>query len=879
MRANAARVFARIAVVCVPGLASFASARADSMPAFEDQVQAILTAHCLRCHGNESRQAGLDLRTVSLMLRGGDSGPAIEPGSAEKSLLWQKLADKSMPPEKELPLTASQLAVVKAWIEAGAHTSAIESAPNPEATADLLTPGDRDFWSFQPPRRPAIPTARRPELALTPIDAFLLERLEANGLGYAPVADRRTLIRRLSLDLVGLPPEPAEVQAFVSDEGADAYERLVDRLLSSPHFGERWGRHWLDVVGYVDTIGDDTDAAIPKVGAGKWLYRDYVVDAFNRDLPLDQFVLEQMAGDELVDWRSALKFSPRMRDLLVATGFLRTAADETMQNELNTADIRHAVLQHTMEVVSNSLLGLTIHCARCHSHKYDPIPQEDYYRLLAVFTPAYNPQAWLQPPQRELPDIAPAEKAEADRHNAEIDKLVAATAESLAALLRPHEERLFAEKLAGVPEPIRADTKVAVQKPAHDRSEIEKYLAGKFEALLKVSTEEVVKALGAEEGEKREALERRIADLKGRRRTWGTLQAVYDVGPAPATYLLRRGNHETPGPEVEPGALRVLCDEATLAPPADSTPKGSSGRRLALARSLFQPGSRASGLVARVYVNRVWGHLFGEGIVATAENLGKSGAPPTHPELIDWLATEFIQGGWRTKRLIALLVRSRAYQQASKLAEGAPAPGLEIDPGNMLVWRMRLRPLEAEIVRDSMGAVAGCLDPKLGGPPQLHDAKPDGTVAVKDEVALAGEGTYRRSLYILARRRYHVSLLETFDQPEMTSNCPRRSASAVVGQALAIMNDATVIDLAGRFARRVERVTPEATAATRVDAAFGLALGRPATEEERGWAGELLAAQASRYHQAGRSAEDSARGALAHLCQMLYGTNEFLYIP
>ena len=384
-----------------------------------------------------------------------------------------------------------------------------------------MTDEDRQFWSFQKPRRAPVPAVRNSARVRTPLDAFVLARLEEKSLGFSPEADRAALIRRAAYDLAGLPPAPDAVAEFMNGTSEGAYERMVDRLLASPHFGERWGRHWLDAAGYVDTIGDDTDAAITKVSTGKWLYRDYVVRAFNEDKPFDEFLAEQLAGDELVDWQSAEVLTERMKQLLIATGMLRTAADETLQNELNTADIREAVLEHTMEVVASNLLGLTVNCARCHSHKFDPIPQEDYYRLLAIFAPAFNPQSWLQPAQRELPDISQAEKAKAEAHNAEIDKQVAEGNAKLAALRKPYENRLFDEKLATLPEAIRADTKTAIQTPADKRNEVQKYLAGKFADALKVSSEETSAALSPADKASVAELDADIAALNAQRRSLG----------------------------------------------------------------------------------------------------------------------------------------------------------------------------------------------------------------------------------------------------------------------------------------------------------------------------------------------------------------------
>ncbi|MEX0677452.1 MAG: PSD1 and planctomycete cytochrome C domain-containing protein [Pirellulales bacterium] len=869
-------------------LAVCQAARADEpAPAivFESDVLPILTAHCFKCHGLEARKAGLDLRTVGLMLRGGDNGAVLVQGSIKESMLYEKIADRSMPPEKELPLTDAKIALIRRWIETGAATASVD-APLSTAEAPAVSAEDRQFWSFRKPSRTPVPAVRQRARVRTPIDAFVLSKLEAKSLGLSPEADRHVLVRRACLDLLGLPPTLEQLGEFLADTDDGAYERMIDRLLASPHFGERWGRHWLDAAGYVDTIGDDTDATIAKVSSGKWLYRDYVIGAFNDDTPFDRFLVEQLAGDELIDWQAADLLTREMKQLLIATGMLRTAADETLQNELNTADIRQAVLEHTMEVAAGNLLGLTVHCARCHSHKFDPIPQEDYYRLLAIFSPAFNPQSWLQPAQRELPDISKAEKARAEAHNAEIDKQVNERNARLAALRKPHEERLLEAKLAGIPEPIRADTKAAVEAAADKRSEIQKYLAGKFEAGLKVSPAELDAGYTPADKASVVSLTKEVADLNARRRTWGIIQAVYDVGPPPPTYLLRRGNLDRPGPEVPAGFLHVLCESEPQSRVEPSTPtEHASGRRLAFARWLTDRRGAAAGLVARVYVNRVWQYLFGQGIVATSDNFGTSGAPPTHPELLDWLAVEFQSGGWRVKPLVRLIVTSAAYRQASHRdrpqavvagESGQPADPEIVDPGNELLWRMRLRQIESESIRDAILATSGKLEEAVGGPPTMIEGKPDGTVVVKKDGTPA-RFVNRRSMYLLARRRYNLSLLEAFDQPELTSNCTKRNPSAVVSQSLTMLNDEFVMEHAAAFAARVKRQAVET--GQQVERAFKIALARAPDDEEARWAAELLARQFTRYQKTPMPPDEASQKALAHLCQMLLNTNEFLYIP
>jgi hypothetical protein len=685
----------------------------------------------------------------------------------------------------------------------------------------------RRHWAFGKLHRPAVPAVRDGRRARTPVDAFVLVRLEAKGLRLAPEADRATLLRRAYLDLLGVPPPPEELRAFLSDPRPDAYERLLDRLLASPHFGERWGRHWLDEAGYVDVIGVDNDAPTIKLGENRWLYRDYVIRSYNADKPLARFLTEQLAGDELVDWRSAKTFTPEVRELLVATCFLRTAADDTDERELKTPDILHGILQRTTETVAGNLLGLTYGCAKCHDHKYEPIRQCDYYRLVAFFQPVYDPGRWLTPSERALADVAPPEKAAIDRHNADLDARAAPLKKELEAL----------KKQKGV---------------SNDRVQ---------------------------------ALERQINELNGRRRGYGHLQVTYEVGPPAPTHILRRGDYRRPGKKVGPGLPGFLCEPgaADVLPPAKAAGQ-SSGRRLALARVLADPTTPAGALVLRVRVNRVWQHLFGRGLAETSDNLGLSGAPPTHPELLEWLAAEYAAGGGRLKPLLRLLMTSAVYRQASAAPAKTRAAGVgpdprKVDPDNRLLWRMPLRRIDAEVVRDSLLAVSGRLDRTLFGPPVAVESRPDGTQAVPETGLPTPTSRYRRSIYLLSRRNYHPTLLGVFDQPLLATNCTRRTPAAVVLQPLTMLNDRLVVEQAEHLAGRVAQAAGTEETGKQIETAFRLVLARDPSAREMTWSRELLARQAERYRRLKTEPEQARRRALAHLCHMLVNTSEFLYTP
>ncbi len=875
---------------------------------FERDVLPIVTAHCLKCHGLEGRKANLDLRTVEFMIRGGDGGPVLLPDMLDQSPLLQRVQDRTMPPEGELPLTTAQIETISNWVLVGARAENAREPVEP-STAPLVSDADRQWWAFQRPVRPTIPaTSTATATAATPsspIDAFILEKLQAVGLSKAPPADPRVILRRAYIDLTGLPPSPEETAAFLaqcaSPSGtAAAYERLIDQLLASPHFGERWGRHWLDAAGYVDVIGSDNDAAIIKPGENKWLYRDFVVRALNDDLPFDEFVRRQLAGDEMVDWRRAEHFTPEIKDLLVATGYLRAAIDDTDQKELNTADIRFRVLHLTIDILGTNLLALTTGCARCHAHKFDPIPHRDYYRLMAALTPAYNVQEWLPLNERFVPDVSPAEQAQITAHNTAVDQAVAALAKSRDEIEAPYQAAALDKKLEALPEQIRADVKVALAVSGDQRSEIQRYLADKFASQLAVTSADIEPLLSEIDKTRVSELKGKISTEEARRKAWGKLHALVDVGPAPATFLLRRGNHETPGPEVEPGFLAVLCDsdaDAVGQAPPD-VPQGTSGRRLALARWLTDPKGRAGGLSARVMVNRIWQHLFGQGIVPTSENFGASGVPPTHPELLDWLAVEFMESGWRVKPLSRQILLTSAYRQAShtSVAAAAEPDPVQVDPDNQLLWKARLRRVESEVVRDAILVVSGKLNRAIGGPPLALENKPDGMVVIDPKQLARPEHAFRRSLYVLCRRNYHLSILNDFDQPVVTTNCSRRSPGAVVTQSLTLLNDPFIREQAGFFADRVLAAAGNEPIDRQVTSAFELALCRSPDDSELALAKELIARQEARYaaqyaaEAAAQVAAPSAaevvaapavdchRLAITDLCQMLFGSNEFLYL-
>ncbi|MEW6307281.1 MAG: PSD1 and planctomycete cytochrome C domain-containing protein, partial [Verrucomicrobiota bacterium] len=847
-------------------------AASEGLAFFEQKIRPVLEAKCYQCHSAkaEKLKGGLHLDSRAGMLRGGDSGkPAIIAGNPDHSPLIDAIRyanrDTQMPPKEKLP--DAVITDFVDWVKRGAPDPRMEEPP-PLAAQKL----ERHHWAFQTLRPQAVPTVKHRESVRTPVDAFLLAKLEEKNLLFSKEAERIALLRRAYLDLIGLPPTPEEAQAFLGDKRPDAFERLVDRLLESPHFGERWGRHWLDGAGYVDVMGIDNDAGTVKLGDGKWRYRDYVVQSFNEDKPLDRFLLEQLAGDELVDWRNAEVYADELKRLLIATGFLRTAPDDTDEMEINTPVDRHNQLQRTTELVMGNLLALTVHCAKCHDHKYEPVTQRDYYRLNAMFATGFNPVEWPQPAQRALPDVPRSVKAEIDRHNSEIDKPLNALKKQREDFLKPFEYQMQEARALRLPEAIRADVLVAVRTQYDKRNEIQKYLVERFGSDVRARPAEVVASLVEPAKGELAALDKQIEEMTAKRRTHGSIQAVYDVGEPPPIHVLYRGNLEAPGALIQPGFLAVLCDsEETsflanhVSGSAELQPAGkTSGRRLALAQWLTRPDTPASSLVSRVFVNRAWQHLFGKGIVETSDNFGRSGAAPTHPELLDWLAQRFIDDGWRVKSLVRQLVTSSAYRQTAQQTR-LMQRAAEADPDDTLLWRQRLRRVESEVVRDSLLAVSGQLDRTIGGPPVLLANNPDGSVTVKQE-GQAPSAKVRRSLYLLMRRNYHPSFLAVFDQPIVAANCSYRPPSAVVSQSLTMLHDQFVLEQAEALAQRITEAAAGKSLQRKIELAFQLVLARPPTAREQTWSADVIERQNENYLADGVPAAWAGQKALAQFC-------------
>ncbi len=855
-------------------------------------IVATLNLKCLLCHGRRGQEGGLDIRTRDSLLRGGVSGPAIVPGKPEESLLIQRIVAEEMPPAEHQsrlsyrPVTSTELQELRRWIADG--------APFEEESPKLARPGsdplvsddDRQFWSFQPPLRPPVPVVRGQDLVRTPIDAFLLAKLEARDLSFSPEAKRLTLMRRAYFDAIGLPPSPEEVEAFLADEEPRAYERLVDRLLESPRHGEHWARRWLDAAGYADSEGQaDADAIRPHA----WRYRDWVIRAFNADKPYDRFLTEQIAGDELFDYKARpVPLAAAERDLLVATGFMRMGPDGTYSVSQGFVGERMTVVADQLRILTSTVMGLTIGCARCHDHKYDPVPQRDYYRLSAILRSAYDPYDWLSPNEVGVgPDAdwnesntrmllgAPLhEIEEAERFNAPIHIEVRRLKRDLEGLTAPLRDQLEDQKWAEIPEALGEDIRKSLDTPPEERTEIQEYLAARFGSALEVSSDELRERFP---DYRRKAIEIEAAILKTKRRLRPKprIRALFDMGGKPTpVHVLYRGNHRDPGPPVDPGVPSMLGDG--LAPYRVEKPPwttGTSGRRLALAKWLAQPKHP---LTARVRVNWIWQHYFGRGIVPSQGNFGRTGTPPTHPELLDWLATEFVASGWSLKAIHRLILTSAAYRQSSYYDRTRHAS----DPDKILLSRFPLRRLDADAIRDSILSVSGRLNPTPFGPPDDIEARPDGEVVAKD----SPEGM-RRSIYLLQRRSKPLTMLESFDAPQLRPNCLRRTHSTVPSQALQLMNSETLRTSSRFMAGRVIDAAGD-DPANQVERVYLAALSRSPTDRERANGVSALARMTQawiRQLEEGpppmEPKQPRARWlALAALCHTVLNSAEFLYI-
>jgi mono/diheme cytochrome c family protein len=822
-------------------------AGSDEIRFFETKIRPLLAENCFKCHGAEKQEENLRLDSRAAVLTGGDRGPAVVPGKPDGSLLIKAikhLDDLEMPPKKQL--SREQIADLTLWIKSGAVWPD-DGAP---ATATRrsgyqVTDKDRAHWAFQPVKRPAIPAVKNSAWVANPIDAFVLAKLEAKNLQPNPPAGKRELVRRLYYDLTGLPPTPAEVEAFVADPSPAAYEALVDRLLFSPHYGEKWGRHWLDLVRYAESNSYERDDPKPHA----WRYRDYVIRSFNEDKAFDRFIREQLAGDELPDADD---------DGLIATGFYRLGIwdDEPSDPDLARFDGLDDIVATTGQV----FLGLTVDCARCHDHKIDPLPQKDYYRLLSFFAGVNHYRNGGPTDELALSgNTAAAEDRE--QLSRELEQKRTHLQESIAAL----EARFRREYLSG-----KKDTTAS---PATADPKGEKIVNGHggnagppadfdLASIIKTDGERV---LGTAEFKRYQYLQGRLEALKSETTPAGAALGVTEAGPtSPETFVLLRGNPHNRGDKVEPAFPEVLKGEKPVLPTPGPGAK-SSGRRLALANWL---ASEANPLTPRVIVNRLWQYHFGRGIVRSPNNFGTQGEKPTHPELLDWLAAEFVSNGWRMKPLHRLIVTSNAYRMSSR----ANPQSLAADPMDDLFWRFEMRRLTAEEIRDSILAIGGTLNLKMFGPP-VYPEIPKEVLAGQSRPGVGWghsppEEQARRSIYVHVKRSLLLPILEAFDLPETDRSSPVRFSTTQPTQALGMLNSGFLNEEAGFFAARVRREAGSDTAA-QVKLALNLATARPPERREIERGVQLI-------QLLKRRGDDDA--ALRYFCLMVLNMNEFVYL-
>jgi len=780
-------------------LASAAIASADDVDFdFERHIAPVIANYCLDCHRPGKTNGGLNLATADGIVKGGESGPAIVPGKPGESYLLERVTAGEMPPKEEdkeprRRPSQAEISQLKAWIAAGAAWPKDRELGLHEQTVDLEKA--RRFWSFQPARKPPIPAVQHSDRVANPIDAFIWQKLEAASSEMSPPATPRDWLRRAYLDLTGLPPSIEEQEAFFADTSPEACVHVVDQLLAHPGYGERWARHWLDLVRYADSNGYERDDSKPSV----WRYRDYVIDSLNDDKPYDRFVLEQLAGDELPD---------ASVETVIATGFhaLGTWNDEV--DPLEAAQYRADELDDMIRTTSQTFLGVTIGCARCHNHKFDPFTMVDYYSLAAVLAP----------------------------------------------LKRPNEGRVDKDRPIGTPEQVAAlmarDDKIAA---------IQKEL-------------EPLKKSSAPDNEKIAQLDAEIERLRAETRDLPRAYILYEDSPqAPATHLLLSGRASSLGPVMQPRVPAALTVDQPL---FETSNEQTTRRRLSLARWVVDP---ANPLTARVIVNRVWQHHFGQGLVATPSDFGERGSRPTHPELLDWLAHWFVHdANWSLKELHRLIMTSEVYRASGVGFQPA------VDPENKLLSRYPLTRIDVEAIRDSMLAVSGELNTAMHGPAvklpiakEVVEAHTDKDQAWK---ASSAPDIYRRTVYAYVKRTLLVPMLEVLDLCDVSQSTDKRVTTSIAPQALTLYNGEFVNERAAALAERLVRETGS-DRDQQIDRAYRLALCRSPTDAELAALRKFLETESAGQQREtpAITAAEANRRALVQMCRVIFNLNEFVY--
>ena len=856
--------------VFLVGAGAGAQAQTGAEITFTDHIRPIFERSCWNCHGEASQLSELDLRTREAAVEGGVRGPALVPGRAEDSRLYRMLAGLDDPPMPMAgdPLSDAELMAIRTWIDDGAHWDAGGATSADAALAalenTLLPDGARDYWAFKLPKKAAVPASADYE---HPVDRFLDAARQEAGVTAGPRADDLTLVRRAYLDLTGLPPTLDQVDEFLADKERGAWERLIERLLDSPHYGERWGRHWMDVARYADSTGFEQDYRRDNA----WRYRDYIIDAFNDDKPYNQFLREQIAGDELDHVTDETR---------IATGFLR-AGPRVNFREKDNPERRHDYLDDVLGTLGRGVLGMTVHCARCHDHKFDPILQKDYYSMQASIF-GYV--------EIEYPLLDRAGVREYREKNAAIDAAQQPLRDEIAEIEAPHRERLRIELIK---ERFPENVQQAALKPEAERTPGEQLLATQVLS-INPPRRQVVAALSEAEGDRWSKLTAAVEALEAVRPPEPPMAEIVtdgdyrfapngpgdevigcpecrilpdepgsflheEGGPAyeaPPNYFLIRGDPFSPGSEMSPGFLTVATygDPPTALPRPDGR---TSGRRLALAEWI---ASRDNPLTARVMANRIWHHHFGRGIVRTLDNLGRMGDAPTHPALLDWLAVEFMDRGWSVKEMHRLLMTSEAYRMASAHED---ADSRAADPDNRLLWQYRPQRLEAEALRDAIMTVSGAIDLTVGGEPVFPHVPQELLLAARNgywDNQADGPDVWRRSVYVFRRRSLSFPFFETFDLPDQNQTAAARNVSTVPTQALTLLNNEFVLNQARLFAERLERAAP-GDVDRQIELAYRIALTRPPAVEEARIARDLVSSQS-----------------LVDLTHVMLNLNEFLYL-
>ncbi|WP_417750160.1 PSD1 and planctomycete cytochrome C domain-containing protein [Rosistilla oblonga] len=799
---------------------------------FNESILPVLKEHCFKCHGGDKEKGGLKLDSRSALVRGGDSGSGIDMDSPEQSILLEAVRFESyeMPPSGKLPDETIEL--LARWVAMGSPYPADmigdDDAPVHESPGSRVTDEDRKFWSFQPIQNPPVPATDDAGWARTPTDRFILNRLAENGLQPNGEISPRGLLRRVYYDLTGLPPSIEAIQEFEADPSDLAYQKIVDSLLASPEYGERWGRHWMDLVRYAETNSYERDDAKPEV----WRFRDYVIDSLNADKPFDDFTREQIAGDEM-------EFKP---ERLVATGYHRLGIwdDEPADKELAFYDDMDDIVGTTSQV----FLGLTVHCARCHEHKIDPIPHADYYRMLSFFSGLnrlgvrsgdsvrQNSLRPMVPPSQERQYTEAKKRYENERR--ELEKTIREIEKQVQPDFQPVEHEDFAYQM---------NREAIVGKRVGkliDQAKYDQYVAAR----------------------------KRLTEIeRNKPAEVGMALCVTEIGSqARPTFVLTRGNPHAPADPVEPGFPEILGGQ-TPEIPASPNPE-TSGRRIVLADWLV---SESNPMTARVLANRLWQYHFGRGIVRTPNDFGFQGAPPTHPLLLDYLASELIRADWHLKPLHRMLVTSSAYRMSSDSRDEAVAA----DPTNDYFWRFESRRLSAEEIRDSMLAATGKLNLSKGGPSIYPIIEAEVLAGQSRPGAGWGKSSdaerARRSVYIHIKRSLGVPLLMNFDAADTDFTCPVRFATIQPTQALGMFNSDYLVRQSSDLADLAEREAPAGDAADRVAAALRRVLQRDASEQEIAWGVELMQRLRSE-HQV-----DQRRG-LELFCLVALNLNEFIYL-